>query len=53
MDTSSLVQTLFDIARGAALAQGGIIFINVSDASINAQERDTSKPGNTGTKCPN
>ena len=43
----------FDIARAAALARGGIVLINASDASINTQEKDTSKPVYTGTKCPN
>jgi len=39
--------------RALALAQGGIIILSASDSQTNYQERDTNKPGYTGTKCPN
>ena len=42
----------FNQDRAWALAKYGIITLLPNDAKINAEERDTTKPGYTGTKCP-
>jgi hypothetical protein len=42
----------YDIGRAYILAQAGIVQLSPSNKTINEQERDTTKPGFTGTKCP-
>ncbi|AMP98946.1 hypothetical protein AY601_2042 [Pedobacter cryoconitis] len=42
----------YDRNRALALAQGGIIMLSNVDSQTNSQEKDTSKPGYTGSKCP-
>lgn len=42
----------YNLDRAYALALGGIVNLSTSDFQINSQERDTSKIGYTGTKCP-
>ena len=42
----------FDPGRAASLAKYGIVFLNKTDSAVNAQERNTSLAGYTGTKCP-
>jgi hypothetical protein len=44
--------TSYDVDRAYALARGGVVALDVADKYINDQERDTTKPGYTGTKCP-
>ncbi|GAA4211160.1 hypothetical protein GCM10022289_39690 [Pedobacter jeongneungensis] len=44
--------TNYNSDRASALAHGGIVELSPSDRLINDQERDTTKPGYTGTKCP-
>ncbi|WP_162618528.1 hypothetical protein [Pedobacter yulinensis] len=42
----------FDIGRAWILARGGVVQSTQSDVLVNNQERDATKPGFTGTKCP-
>jgi len=42
----------FNLARAYALAKGGVVLLNANDKTINEQERDVTKTGYTGTKCP-
>ncbi|WP_293783765.1 hypothetical protein [uncultured Pedobacter sp.] len=42
----------FDENRAWGLAKYGIIQMSKEDNDLNKQERDTTKPGFTGTKCP-
>lgn len=42
----------YDIDRAYALAKGGVVILSLNDKSVNDQERDTTNPGYTGTKCP-
>jgi hypothetical protein len=42
----------FDSSRAYALAKAGIITLDPAESNLNNQERDTSKAGYTGTKCP-
>jgi len=41
----------YDQSRADALAAGGITILSTAQATINAQERDTTVPGYTGTTC--
>ena len=43
----------YDVGRADALARGGIVELSTSDYNINNQERDTTKPGYTGTNVLN
>lgn len=42
----------YDKGRAYSLAQGGIVQLSAGTKAINDQERDTTKPGYIGTKCP-
>ncbi|MFW0718835.1 hypothetical protein [Pedobacter sp. N23S346] len=42
----------YDTGRAYSLAQGGIVQLSNGAKAVNDQERDTTKPGYTGTKCP-
>ncbi|KQB99364.1 hypothetical protein [Pedobacter sp. Hv1] len=42
----------FSTERATALAKLGIVNLTPAEIVINAQERDTTVPGYTGTKCP-
>jgi len=44
--------TSFNEDRAWALARCGIIQLLPAEKTLNDQERDTTKPGFTGTKCP-
>ncbi len=42
----------YDPGRAYSLAKGGVVVLTTADSLVNTQERDTTKPGYTGTKCP-
>ncbi|WP_443940015.1 hypothetical protein [Pedobacter sp. MW01-1-1] len=42
----------YDPGRAYDLAQGGVVELSPASKKVNDQERDTSVPGYTGTKCP-